>query len=197
MARSNNNLKAVLQDTADAIRSKSGRNNPIVPRDFSDTIRAIPTGITPSGRFYITQNGSYNIANYQYVDVEVEPPVPLLEEDKIYIGVRGSDEGTYPELLDPGLYEVDAYGYAIKYTVSTGTIYSDTFYINHCTGQLDVVSAGVYEVDSSGYGYELSFSDEDIYYMESGIRSLQLPSSVNDSVDFFNSLGTFRITKIS
>ena len=41
MARSDNNLKAVLEDTANAIRSKTGGSNLIVPRDFADTIGTI------------------------------------------------------------------------------------------------------------------------------------------------------------
>ena len=44
MAKSNNNLKAVLQDTADAIRAKTGSSSPIVPRDFADEISGIQTG---------------------------------------------------------------------------------------------------------------------------------------------------------
>ena len=44
MARSDNNLKAVLEDTANAIRSKTGGSSLIVPRDFADTIGTIPVG---------------------------------------------------------------------------------------------------------------------------------------------------------
>ena len=49
MARSNNNLKAVLQDTADAIRAKTGSSSPIVPRDFADEIESIQSGGGGSG----------------------------------------------------------------------------------------------------------------------------------------------------
>ena len=44
MARSDNNLKAVLQDTANAIRAKTGASAPIVPRDFADEIESIQAG---------------------------------------------------------------------------------------------------------------------------------------------------------
>ena len=44
MARSNNNLNAVLKDTADAIRVKKGTSEPIVPRDFADEIEGIQAG---------------------------------------------------------------------------------------------------------------------------------------------------------
>ena len=49
MARSNNNLNAVLKDTADAIRVKKGTSEPIVPRDFADEIESIQTGGGGSG----------------------------------------------------------------------------------------------------------------------------------------------------
>ena len=48
MARSDNNLKAVLEDTANAIRSKTGGSSLIVPRDFADNISSIQVGIDTS-----------------------------------------------------------------------------------------------------------------------------------------------------
>lgn len=44
MAKSNNNLKAVLQDTANAIRNKAGTSALIEPRDFADEITNLPSG---------------------------------------------------------------------------------------------------------------------------------------------------------
>ena len=44
MARSANNLKAVFQDTATAIKNKTGSTEPICPRDFADEIDNLPTG---------------------------------------------------------------------------------------------------------------------------------------------------------
>lgn len=41
MAKSSNNLKAVLQDTATAIKNKAGTSSLIEPRDFADNISAI------------------------------------------------------------------------------------------------------------------------------------------------------------
>jgi len=46
MARSNDNLYAVLKDTADAIRTKTGSSDPIVPRDFADAVLGIPATVT-------------------------------------------------------------------------------------------------------------------------------------------------------
>lgn len=71
MARSENNLRAVLQDTADAIRGKTGSQEAICPRDFADEIEAISTGITPEGTYYASENGEYDITEYAYVDVDV------------------------------------------------------------------------------------------------------------------------------
>lgn len=55
MARSENNLKAVLQDTADAIRAKDGSSAKICPRDFADRVNAIPTGPEPTGEIEISE----------------------------------------------------------------------------------------------------------------------------------------------
>ena len=44
MARSNRNLTDIFQDTANAIRGKTGLSEPINPRDFADEIEGIPTG---------------------------------------------------------------------------------------------------------------------------------------------------------
>ena len=56
MARSNDNLKAVLEDTANAIRSKTGASAPIVPRDFADEINNIPSGGGGSGDLLLTDD---------------------------------------------------------------------------------------------------------------------------------------------
>lgn len=44
MAKSNNNLEAVLTDVANAIRAKKGSNGLIEPRDFADEIATIEGG---------------------------------------------------------------------------------------------------------------------------------------------------------
>ena len=44
MARSEDNLIAVLQDTANAIKAKKGDQAPICPRDFADEITNLPAG---------------------------------------------------------------------------------------------------------------------------------------------------------
>lgn len=44
----NNNLTDFLTDVANAIREKDGSTGTINPQDFSDKIKAIPTGVDTS-----------------------------------------------------------------------------------------------------------------------------------------------------
>ena len=48
MARSKNNLKAVLNDIADAIKAKKGIFTPVCPRDFADEINSLPAYLQPT-----------------------------------------------------------------------------------------------------------------------------------------------------
>lgn len=73
MAKSANNLNSVLQDTADAIRTKTSGTDEICPRDFADEIDSIETGITPTGTINITSNGTHDVANYASASVSVSP----------------------------------------------------------------------------------------------------------------------------
>ena len=59
MARSNNNLTAVLQDTADAIRAKSGASGSICPRDFADAIASLPSKILTPYAMDLTNGYTY------------------------------------------------------------------------------------------------------------------------------------------
>lgn len=69
MAKSSNNLKAVLQDTANAIRTKKGSVDLIEPRDFADTISTI-TKIT------YTPEESSNLIKQLYSGTVVNAVVP-------------------------------------------------------------------------------------------------------------------------
>ena len=69
MAKSSNNLKAVLQDTANAIRAKKGSFGLIEPRDFADTISSI-TKIT------YTPEESSNLIKQLYSGTVVNAVVP-------------------------------------------------------------------------------------------------------------------------
>lgn len=53
---SKNNLRAVLKDTADALREKSGTSSPIVPRDFATFISSMPSGGSDMASFLDGRN---------------------------------------------------------------------------------------------------------------------------------------------
>ena len=57
MARSNNNLTAVLQDTANAIKAKKEDQTAICPRDFADEITNLPSGPSLEDGLYEVDNG--------------------------------------------------------------------------------------------------------------------------------------------
>lgn len=63
MARSDNNLKAVFQDTANAIRAKTGSSEPVVPRDFADEIRSIETGAA---------EGTFNFSGSEFISLNMQ-----------------------------------------------------------------------------------------------------------------------------
>ena len=84
MAKSKNNVKAVLKDTADAIRAKKDSEELIEPRDFADEIASIETGITPEGTLEINENGEHDVTYYAAVDVNLGPSDIGL--DSRYIG---------------------------------------------------------------------------------------------------------------
>lgn len=48
--------------------------------DFASDIAAIPTGGTPTGTIYITQNGTHNVASYASADVNVSASVSTQEK---------------------------------------------------------------------------------------------------------------------
>lgn len=95
MARSKNNLKAVLNDIAEAIRDKKGTSNLICPRDFADEIRSIPAAGNQPTLFppIITvnsnivswttnpDNGGFTVSNIGTIDgVVVGSPFTITEE---------------------------------------------------------------------------------------------------------------------
>ena len=126
MARSENNLRAVLQDTADAIRGKTGSQEPICPRDFADEIETISTGVTPEGTYYIDENGEYDITEYASVDVSVPDPTASL-----YPGLYTfyQDELTYQNVTDNTYAWIDTNKSATELDIGDGYYYlSDSGY---------------------------------------------------------------------
>lgn len=65
-------LKSYLKGIADAIREKKGTTKPINAQNFVSEIKSIKTGIQPTGTIEITENGEYNIANYETAFVNVD-----------------------------------------------------------------------------------------------------------------------------
>ena len=60
-----------FKEVADAIRSKKGTTDIIVPIDFPQEILSIETGATPTGDIEIKENGTYDVTNYANAVVNV------------------------------------------------------------------------------------------------------------------------------
>lgn len=163
MARSANNLKAVLEDTAAAIRAKKGSNALIVPRDFSDEIASIPTGVTPTvGDVVLTANGIYDPHTYGFdyfssVAVNVTDPSavtldpPLTQSSgtpSIYLVATNANNGKFVNGL---VYTINS---STTVTVNVSAVGSNTYalewlfpYYNQAGG---TQSVSVYEISNSG-----------------------------------------------
>ena len=115
MAKSANNLNAVLQDTADAIKAKKGSNAKICPRDFYDEITNLPSG----GSGDITVYGKTTVTGY--ASVTTKPTILTFgnQDDNL---VNLTDKSTF-------LYTYGADNGIVKNTPSEGdVIYYDAAY---------------------------------------------------------------------
>ena len=85
-------LDADLTSVANAIRTKGGTSSQLAfPAGFVSAVQAIPTGVTPSGTYTIEAPGTYDISNYQYVEVDID----MWTEQTI------STAGAVTQALDP------------------------------------------------------------------------------------------------
>lgn len=64
-------LNNAIKNVANAIRSKTGKNNLMKIGEMPEEIESIPTGITPTGELPITTNDTYDVTNYATAVVNV------------------------------------------------------------------------------------------------------------------------------
>lgn len=133
MARSANNLNAVLQDTADAIKAKKGSSSKICPRDFADEIAGITSGTTPTGTKRITVNGIHDVTNYASADVDVHEEIAVglsssqcntissnISTERLFYAYYSGDEGFEPHFYFNENFELHSDDYFIDVMSSQG-----------------------------------------------------------------------------
>lgn len=133
MARSANNLNAVLQDTADAIKAKKNSSSKICPRDFADEIAGITSGTTPTGTKYITTNGIHDVTNYASANVDVHETIAIglsssqcnaissnISTGQLFYAYYSGDEGSEPNFYFNEGFELHSSDYFIDVMSSQG-----------------------------------------------------------------------------
>lgn len=100
---------------ADAIRTKLGTNEAFLPAQMASAIMSISGGggITPSGTYSVSSNGTFDITNYASVDVDVHPE----HEDYIQKYTSATALKTFVDLSSTSV----VYG-AFAYTSSLATV---------------------------------------------------------------------------
>lgn len=84
--------ESTLTGIADAIREKTGDSGKIALTDMAQEIEDIPQGDV-EGTITITENNTYNVAKFQYADVQVPQGVPIPEKGYIFTAY---DSDGYP-----------------------------------------------------------------------------------------------------
>lgn len=146
MARSNNNLTAVLQDTANAIKAKKGDQTAICPRDFGDEIANLPSG--PS-----LEDGLYNVDEGEATNLVNKIAASNANGEMVAVGTRydnpnagtavysadGSSINCFSVDIQPGI----AGGYA--WTSSQGKLHRGDVYAGHCYRAICNPGTGLFE----------------------------------------------------
>ena len=141
MARSANNLNAVLQDTADAIKAKKGSTTEICPRDFADEITNLPSGGTGNIEVhaetivedYATVTVRPTILHFKNV-VEQDSNLTYLADTAQFLSEH-SDSVIVDNNDDYNSYPLKSCHFGVNYNEETGTTiinlvsnhYEDTF----------------------------------------------------------------------
>jgi hypothetical protein len=71
--------RSTLKGIADSIREKKGTAKIMLVGDFSNEIKSIERGISPSGALVITENGAHDVTNYSTANVQVETQEEVLK----------------------------------------------------------------------------------------------------------------------
>lgn len=72
-----------LENIADAIREKNGQSTEYLPSEMAAAVRAIETGITPTGTKNITVNGTHDVTEYASAEVNVPNSYAAGDEGKV------------------------------------------------------------------------------------------------------------------
>ena len=146
-----------LTDIADAVRYKTGTNTSMLLRDIPNKIRNI-NGIIPSGTMEITQNGTYDVANKESVNVAINPDLQPLSV---------SENGSYqPDGFD-GYSDVTV-DVPDQYLISEWTEESEK--LAFC----DYWTSKIPNIDITSYVYLMMFSNNThtngVQYLFYGVR---------------------------